>query len=226
MIKNITKIAVAAASLLGCALITHADDVAVTLKAGTLGVGLDLSAPVVPDSFNLRVNGNYFQYSETENLSNVAYKGTLKFNTDGLLADWYPFPDSFRVSVGGYYNNNQVSATGTPNGADNYVINGTTYTAAQIGSLTGKATLGNSAVPYAGIGWGNAVKKNSRWSFACDLGVLFTGSPKYTLISTGGTLSSNATFQANLAAERAKEQNSINFANVYPVVDAGVAYKF
>ena len=52
------------------------------------------------------------------------------------------------------------------------------------------------------------------------------GAPKLSLASTGGTLSGDPTFRNNLEQERKKDQNDVSWANVYPVVALGLAYKF
>ncbi len=67
---------------------------------------------------------------------------------------------------------------------------------------------------------------SASWTFYGELGALFTGSPKLSLASTGGTLSGDPTFRNSLEQERKKDENSVSWAKVYPVVALGLAYKF
>jgi hypothetical protein len=200
-------------------------EVALGLKGGSLGIGADLTFPLVPDQLNARVNGNYFSYSTDQTYSNVDYDAKLKLNSLGVLIDWHAFSGKFRFSAGAYHNANKVTVNGKPSAGSTYDFNGSTYTSAQVGSLRGSADF-NKFSPYLGIGGGNALAKNSRWTFVWDLGVLFSGAPKLGLSSTGGTLSSDPTFQANFESERRSAEDDANVANVWPVFAFGVAYKF
>jgi hypothetical protein len=200
----------------------------VGLKVGTLGVGIDVATSVFdvsPAKASVRVNGNYFSYSRDESLSDVKIDGKLKLQSVGIVGDWYPFSGSFRLSAGAYYNQNKVEVAGKPTGGS-YTFNGATYTSAQVGTLDGRAKLGNSFAPYAGLGWGNTLGDSKRWGFFTEIGALFTGSPKLSLVSRNGVLSNDATFLSNLEQERRQAQEDINMVSVYPVVSIGVTYKF
>ena len=203
-------------------------DVGAGLKVGTLGVGLDIATDIPgfqADKANVRFAGNYFTYSRSENLSRLAIDGKLKLQTFGMVGDWYPFAGSFRLTAGGYFNQNAVSVTGKPKGGS-FNFNGTDYTPQQVGTLSDRAKLGTGFAPYAGIGWGNALGSGKQWGVFSDFGVLFTGSPKLSLSSQGGTLSNDPTLVANLENERHKAQKDIDFAWAYPVISVGVSYKF
>ncbi len=219
--KHLTAIAAIALSIAASAY----GQVGLGLKAGTLGAGVDLSVPVSADRFNVRLNGNYFSYSRSDEFSDINTDAKLKLNTIGLLADWYPFKGSFRVTAGGYYNGNKIDVTGKPHGNGTYTFNNVSYTAQQVGTLTGKAELGSSVAPYVGVGFGNSCGQSKRWSFIADFGVMFTGSPELTL-NAYGPVASDATFRANLEAERRKAQDDVNTVSVYPVIALGVSYRF
>lgn len=201
-------------------------DVGIGIKVGTLGPGIDATIPVVPNTFNVRLNGNYFYYKLSQSLSSIDIDAKLHLQSVGLLGDWHPFGGVFRLSAGGYYNGNEFDAVGKPNAGSSYSINGTSYSSSQVGNLTGKAKYSSSFAPYAGFGFGNSVGKTNRWTFVADFGVLFTGSPKLSLQSAGGSLSSDPTFQQNLEVQRQKSQKDIKEASFYPVIALGVAYHF
>ncbi len=197
-------------------------DVALGVKGGTLGLGGEVSAGLTPN-INARVGFNSFNYSGNTTESHVTYDYKLKLNSVPILLDWHPFENSgFRLSGGLVINNNDVSATGTTQ--TTYTIGNTIYTGAQLGSLTGKVDF-NKTAPYAGIGWGDAVGKDARLSFSFNLGVMFQGSPKVTLVANGPVTALPA-FQADLAQEQRDVQSKIDNLKYYPDLSIGIAYKF
>ncbi|MDE2089952.1 MAG: hypothetical protein KGJ12_08025, partial [Gammaproteobacteria bacterium] len=139
MKSNVLGLSIMAALLAGLSTQAYADP-ALTVKAGTLGVGVDLGGSVVPGVLNLRgeLNGyTYDKYSFTS--SNVNYNTKLKLQSAGMLADWYPFQGSFRLTGGLYYDNNKLDLNATPTNGS-YTINGHSYTSQQVGNLAGRVS--------------------------------------------------------------------------------------
>ena len=201
-------------------------DVGLTGKIGTLGYGAELNLGLT-DSVGARIGLNAFTYKHNANSSTVNYDFNLQMQTVSALADWYPFKGSFRTSAGLMYNNNKVSLAGLPTGGS-YTINGTTYTSADVGSLQGTMTF-NKVAPYLGIGWGNPVAKNKGWGMTSDIGVLFQGNPKTSLVATcGATLPAPqcTTLQNDAAAENTKLQNDLSNFKWWPVVAIGISYQW
>jgi hypothetical protein len=202
-------------------------DVAVTGKIGTLGLGAELDLGLT-DSLGARIGLNAFNYNYNTTSSTVNYDFNLQMQTVSALADWYPFEGSFRTSAGLMYNNNKVSLGGLPTGGT-YTINGQTYPAADIGSLQGEMSF-NKVAPYIGIGWGNPAAKNKGWGFTSDIGVLFQGNPKTSLVATCGTAiagTSNCTqLQSDTAAENTKLQSDLSNFKWWPVVSIGISYQW
>lgn len=197
----------------------YADDMAVTGKVGTLGLGAELTTPIA-DGITGRVGLNMFSYNMNTTRSTVNYDMKLQLQTVSALADWYPMDGGFRTSAGLFYNNNKATFNALPT-AGNYTINGVAYTAAQVGTLQGNMSF-NSLAPYIGIGWGNPVSKDKGWGFMADVGVLYQGTPKATLTTTGAAVG----LAASVAAEQAKLQSALNSFTWYPVATVGVSYKW
>jgi hypothetical protein len=195
--------------------------VAISAKAGTLGVGLEGIVSIIPQ-FNARVGANTFSYSYDGTESDIKYDIDLKLLTFAGLVDWFPFNNGFRVSAGAMINKNKLDLEATSSAS--YDIGGTTYTAAQVGTLTSKLDFKNLA-PYVGIGFGNPFGSDSNWSFSLDLGVMFQGSPDLS-VETTGTLANNAAFQANLAKEKQELEDDLDKAKYYPVIAIGISYRF
>jgi len=197
-----------------------ADGLAVGAKAGTLGAGVELTTNIVPMLLNGRLQLNGFKYNTTVTDTSVHYDAKLKLFSVGALADVYPFAGKFRLTAGAYYNGNKLDITGVPTAAG-YTFNGTTYTSAQAGTVTGTMDFNNFA-PYAGIGWGDAVSSGSPLGFNIDLGVLYQGKPNTSLTATGAA----AGLAADIAAEQTRLDNSVKNFKFYPVASVGVSWNF
>ena len=192
------------------------------VKVGTLGLGADLSLPIVPDRLNLRLSGNYLNYSYDGTADDIDYEFTLDFKTATLLADWHPFANNFRISAGVVRNDSKVKLDGTP--TDEVTIGDRDYPPQLVGTLTGQLDFEDLA-PYIGIGFGNAIGPYEQtWSFVFDLGVIIQTFDA-TLVSDG-PLSGNPTFQEDLKKEENELQDSLDRFKIYPVLQFGVAYHF
>jgi len=194
---------------------------ALSAKAGTLGIGLEAAANL-NSNFNARLGFNIFEYDYDGTESNIKYDFELGLLTFAGLVDWFPFEQGFRLTGGLMVNNNDLDMKATASGS--YDIGGTTYTAAEVGTLKGELDF-NDFAPYIGLGWGNPFGRESNWSFNFDLGVMFQGSPDVSF-STDGTLSNNAAFRTNLEREKQDLEGELDDFEYYPVISFGVTYRF
>ena len=192
-------------------------DVGVNLKAGTLGAGVELSKSF-SDKFSLGLGFNAYDYKATDSASNVDYDFNFDLQSVALLANYHLFSGVFRFTGGVLYNKNEMSLTGKPAGTS-YVINGVTYSAAQVGTLSGKLTF-NSVAPYLGLGWGN--RPGGRLGLSADIGVLFQGSPELALSATGAA----ATLASDIEQERRSAEEDLSDCKLYPVLSLGVYFRF
>jgi hypothetical protein len=204
----------------------HAE-VGLSTELGTTGVGIHATLPVLTN-LNARIGVNAFSYSYNGSTSNVDYKFKLKLQTFDLLADYYPIAASgFRLTGGLIYNGNKVDATGKPNQTGTYTLNGNTYSSSSVGSLNGRVDFRKIA-PYVGLGWGNALAKDSNWSFTTDIGAMFQGAARTSLTSSDCTASTAICSQlaSDLSAENQKLADKTSKLKIWPVIRFGVAYKF
>ncbi len=211
--------------LLGSSQVYAAGSVAAGAKIGTLGAGADLSLQVA-SSLNARLGIQGLSYDTDETESGIDYNADLKLFSGLVTADWFPFSNGFRLSPGLVANGNELDLNGRPEAGRTYEINGIPYTVDDVGSLNGNVDF-NSLAPYLGIGWGNPFGAEGNWSFSCDLGVVFQGSPNVTLTATGNpAVINNPDFQANLEAERRDLEDDLEPFKYYPVVSIGITYRF
>ena len=193
------------------------------LKLSTLGFGVDVSTPI-SNNLSARFNLNGASYSDTDTQDGNDYEGTLDLLTAGLLLDYYPLKNNFRVSGGVYYNGNEFKGTQTPSSEQTIEINGIKYSTDQVTAVNSHVTF-NQFSPYAGLGWGNDAHDKG-WGFTFDLGVMYHGSADVTL--TPEVKNALLAPIVNVAVKEEEKDVEDDLANykIYPVVSVGVNYSF
>ena len=195
---------------------TASVDVGATV--GTLGLGLQAGYIVIPETFALRANLGYLNYSTNKTSSGINYTGSLKLQNLGLLADWHPFGGVFRGTGGVYYNNNQFNINGQLTQGQTYTANNVAYTAGPNDSANATVKF-RTFVPYLGIGLGDA-SLTPGFHFTSDIGIMFQGTPS-------ATVAINNPAAANYSAQaQAKLQSDLNSFRYYPVAQVGMVYRF
>jgi hypothetical protein len=199
-------------------------DTSIGVRAGTLGIGVELSYPI-SQRFGVRLNVDSYKYSKTFKQDDIEYDGEAKLKTGSLLFDWYPFANNFRISAGPMYNGNKLGLTGKPSGGT-FTIDGVVYNASDVGTLNGQVDF-KKYVPYAGIGYGRPIGTGLSLTF--DLGVVFQGTPTATLSATCGPTATPticAQLQSDVASQQQTANDNLKDFRYYPVVTLGLAYTF
>ncbi len=200
----------------------RAADLAVTAKAGTLGLGVEVTGGLT-EQINVRgafhpapTIGRDFEEEE------ISYSVDLKLLSASAGIDWHPGGGGFHLSGALILNRNEIDGSAT--NAGSYDIGDRTYQQGEVGSLF--ITVDSKGVkPYAGLGFGNAVGKDKKLGVVFDLGVMFAGSPNVTL-SASGPIASSSQFQQDLAQEEQNLEEELKPVKYYPVVSLGISYKF
>ncbi len=196
-------------------------DMAVTVRAGTQGIGGEVSKLVVPH-VGIRVGGEFFTINASHTQSDISYQFSFKLHSFNALLDLYPSPrGSFHLTAGLVTNPLTATGTGQPSGGT-FTINGHDYSSTEVGTLTAGLKFA-SAAPYLGLGFGTPASKKGGIFFALDLGVRI-GKPTFTLSATGA--SGNAQLASDIAAQQNKSQTDVNKIFGWPVVAIGVGYRF
>lgn len=197
------------------------------LGISTAGMGGHVTLPIAPQRLHARFGINYFQYSYNGHADKVDFEFKLTLNTYDALLDWYPFAGNFRFTTGVVYNASQIAASGKPGIAGHYVINGHTYRVDDIGQLEGRLTF-PAFVPYLGLGYGNTLDTGKRWTIYSDTGLLLHSSPVARIRS--GNCSTHSGVCGTLERDIDTLNGSLNkhfrFFKAYPVMRAGIAYRF
>ncbi len=176
--------------------------VSVSADLGTTGLGVSVSVPMESNLY-----GRFgIHYASKSNL----FEGSKMHLTGGVVL-----------------NKNRIDAYARPNAANSYLINGVTYTAADVGTLTGRIDFRNAA-PYLGIGYGHRNPEPGTWRVVGDFGVMMQGAAKTKLVSIGCVTSTAVCNQLvkDVNAERVKFEEDIDSFKFYPVLRVGMAYTF
>lgn len=195
---------------------------AVGVQAGTTGIGANVQARL-GSRFDLRGTADWIGFNHDATYHNIPYRGRAHGTTGGVFLDVHPFDNAFMLSAGSYFGSRKLKIDATP--SSNVNIGGGAFTPAQVGQLNGDIKL-SSAMPFVGLGFNNTFRTRSHWSFTGVLGVSFSGSPKVTLDSTGGTFSNDPRFRTYLDQEQATIAHDARNYKYYPVATIGVNYAF
>ena len=243
-----TALLALAAAVASPALAEEANGWRVGAHGGTAGVGAS-AAWDFHDKLAVRAIANRFNYDRKETVSGKRYKGKLELATFGLLLDWHPFDNGFRVSGGAMLNRNELSARTT---GDDFKLGDSPLN--YQGEVRANVDFRNFA-PYLGIGYDSGRGKKG-FGFYADAGAMFQGKAQLTgkgnVSATGRGITATCNFtisrsgQANLdtsagcttlrnvrptvAADIRQEHKKLNDKlknfKVYPVVALGVIYRF
>lgn len=196
------------------------------LRASTLGAGFELRK-AISEKWAARGILNAYTYGIEEEFDDVEYDGDLELGSSGLLADFHPFGNSFRISGGIIFNRNELKVDARPSGGT-YEFNDVVYTAAQIGSASGIAEFDDLS-PYVGIGFAKSPRGARGFGVTVDLGVMFQGAPSFDLNVRCGAAVPAATctqIQRDAEAERLQFEDDADAFEYYPTVGVGVSYRW
>jgi hypothetical protein len=192
-------------------------------EIGTAGYG-----PKATFAFSkyFTVTGGYtwLNYDYDSSSADSDYRSRLKLSNMQAFVNWYPFADTFYFSAGAFFSRNKVFVAAKPKSGATFDVGGKTYTADQVGTLSGEADLGKKAEPYVGFGWAKRLL-NGGIGFFADFGVLFTSAANARLSATG-PIANDPGFQANLRTEERDIDHHLKPLRYYPVVQLGLLYRF
>ena len=207
-------------------------EVAIAAKASTLGAGAELTVGLSPQ-VNVRLGVNGYNYrDEGREVSDIVYDAEANLRTATALLDWHPGGRGFRLTAGAVYNDTSVEASSLPPASGFYDIGGVPVPVGFVGTLDADADF-DPVVPYAGLGWGNAVGGSKKLGFFVDLGVVFQGKADVTLtpiipanspINT--TPGAREVLDVLLRREEQDLEDEASDYDLYPVVAIGLSYRF
>ena len=117
--------------------------ISAAVTAGTLGIGPEVGFRF-SDHIGVRGSATFLGVSSDFDFGrHHLSRQAVKLKSFGAMVDVHPFGGAFRVSAGARINRNRVNVSATPN-ADSggtVTVGDEEFTAAQVGTLTGRATV-------------------------------------------------------------------------------------
>lgn len=187
----------------------------VAVTGGTLGIGPELSAGLT-ENLGLRANATFLSVSGDFATSDLDYDGTAKLRSAGLMIDLFPTGGGFHISAGVRTNGNRAEMVATPNRS--VTIGNTTYTPAQIGTITGNADV-RGVAPQLTLGYR---KRSGGLTVGVEAGALFQGRVNINQFQS----STGLIARADLDRERNALQGDVDKYEVYPVVQLSLGWRF
>jgi hypothetical protein len=191
----------------------------VSARAGTLGVGGEIGFEILP-TLVVRGIAQKYDYNRTDKVDQISYDSTLKLGSAGVQVDFHPPIIPLYLTAGVYSNQNEVESIATPSGGS-YTIGGTTYTAAQVGTLTANAKFKPTAL-YGGAGLEFQL---GPVGIVAEAGVFYQDTPEVSMVATGA-IASDATFKQKLADETNKLIDDFDGSKYYPALTIMGRWKF
>jgi len=205
--------------------------VAVSGTAGTLGVGAEVTIPLLGPQLSARLGVHGFTYSQRREASEIEYDADAKLRTGTAFLDWHPGGSGFRLTGGAVWNGNRIDGRSRPSPTGTYDIGGVQVPTSVVERLRARADF-NPVAPYAGIGWGNPAAAG-RAGFSFDLGVMYQGKADVRLtpeIPAGSPINTvpgaRQALDILLRREEADLEDEAKDYDVYPVVSLGVWFRF
>lgn len=206
------------------------EHLSVSVNAGTLGVGVQIAAPVNQylslrtGLMMLKYTYDYdyeevIRYGNYEDGLPIAMEAKANMVNGLLLADVFPFRNRrFHVTGGFYMGTSDIIKVAAKAEVDRLI---------EIGDvIIDPGTSGRVAAhletkgfkPYVGIGFGSSVTKRKRVGFKFELGAMFHGSPK--IVVTEGDVISKDDIPGLEANEKLSDFNEfLKDFTVYPVLN-------
>lgn len=129
---------------------------------------------------------------------------------NGLIAEqWHPWGQGFYLNAGVFINGNRLSLQPSSSNTGDYAL-----------ATPAKVTF-NAMDPYFGIGYSQRFSSHSHWSFSLSAGAAYQGTPHVNVTEGTGMYAQYA-----YAAEVSSLNQSLDGFRWYPVVQAGIRYRW
>ena len=238
MKKVLLSLALGAGLVVLVPAVASAQAAGVAFKFGVLGAGVDVAVPL-GSRVNIRGGFSGLSVSHEFEDDGLVLDANLRLRSASAHLDWFPFGGGFHLSPGVmFYNGNEMQATVRADAGGVFELNNRTYLSDPADPVRGDASVVFERVaPSVMFGWGNIVPRGGRhWSIPFELGVVFSKAPTATLGLTGSvcdpsgvncrSVATDAGVQADVRAQEAEINDTIDVLKMIPVVSIGIAFSF
>jgi hypothetical protein len=209
---------------------------AIGLKAGTLGAGVEMATPLAR-SLNLRATGTFVDFNYVFNIDGIDYSTRVNFRSAQLAIDWFPFHGSFHISPGFLYFNNNLSGDAHVPAGKTFTLSDTTYINTVDDPVLGTATIqyNTHIAPTLTVGFSNIIPRNGKhFSVPFEIGAAYTGAAIMDIKIAGTACTVQGCFnaatdvdtQANLKREIKDINDQVKKVPIFPIISIGLAYRF
>ncbi|HUQ51037.1 MAG TPA: hypothetical protein VM692_02370 [Gammaproteobacteria bacterium] len=190
------------------------------LKVGAFGLGAEYTHELT-DRLAVRgaLYGSQLGFDVEE--SGIEYQADVVWDSLTAGIDFHPLKSALRLSLGIMKNDNALELVSRP--TTNQTIGDTTYTPAQIGTLTGSLHFDDTA-PFAGLGW-DWSRDARLFGMSLDIGVVNQGDAVVTLRGNGNLLG-NPAFEQDINAEAAELAAEGSDFDLVPFLSVGFQFRF
>jgi hypothetical protein len=217
--------------------------IAVAVKVGSAGIGIDLATPVA-SKLNLRVGASFFSYNPNLVVDGINIVGNINLRSVSENFDFFPFGNAFRVSPGiTFYNGNHITATALVAGGQNFTLDDFNFISSPADPVHGTfdMSFGHQLAPSLTIGFGNMIpRKGGHWSFPFEIGGEYIGQKPRIALALGGSacmfstapgfcqpITSTPQLVQDVQGEQALLNGDIpTQLRFFPIVSTGVSYRF
>ncbi len=188
-------------------------------QAGLPGLMIGWAQPL-NSQFGLRLDvATIGERTDRRTEEGISYDSKLKLNRTALLADWFPFSGSFRLTGGVTANQYKLDLLATGAGGT-ITVGNTSYTTTSADQLLVRGRY-PSSTPYLGFGWGHQASTGLR--FSVDVGAMFgRASVSATVIGPWAQRVS----QADIDTELAELRSGAAKVRAVPQLSLGLGYSF
>jgi len=209
--------------------VSYAGNNSIGINASTLGIGPEVSH-YFSKSISARIGFNYFSSTRSSNEGNIDYNLKAKLRNLTALIDWHPFKGKFRITAGVLYNKNKLEGNGKASGGTSFTIGNHTYNISEVAGVYGKIEY-QDLNPYLGFGWDTTAGKDRGLGVTFNLGAIYQGKSKVSLIPTAGSPEGKAIingipFKNDLNSEINNVKHNADKLKIWPVVSLGLVYRF
>ncbi|HEX2254313.1 MAG TPA: hypothetical protein VHQ65_13660 [Thermoanaerobaculia bacterium] len=205
----------------------RADGFAAGLRAGTPGVGAEISFPLA-GSLRGRLAAGVGSWDLEFESERITYEGDAELQSLLAVLDWHPAGGSFHLSAGALVNDNRVEGS-APVRDLLLEANVVVPPGIDLGSIEARAA-GDTVAPYAGLGWGVGPRSGPGWRLALDLGAAWHGEPdvesSLSDVPLDAVPGGRQLVELLLAQEERELEEELAEYEVFPVVALSLVYRF
>jgi hypothetical protein len=196
----------------------HAQTLGIGVRAGTLGLGPEVSARLT-SHVGVRGGIGGIPVEPTGSFGDVDYTVSPASPLANVGLDFYPGAGGFRLGGGLLFITESTSMEAEYTGT--VTIGGRTYQGSEVGALTGELDHG-SAAPYLNIGFGRTTARGV--GLFLDLGAAFLPDQSVSLTATGEAANQQQ-FCDDLERQRQQSEDDANtYLRVFPILSFGLRF--